>query len=109
MERSDYIKALRKLTWSSVDQDELLERELRALFYFFHEVLMRGPNLEREYTGCSFSQRGLNTLLVVKSVLGDIQQVAFVTAKYPIDCVVTFGKLDLDDKVKWHEDRFART
>lgn len=109
MNVQEQLKGLRKVTWEAIDQDMELERDLRALAFFFWAVLMEGPNMEREITGCSFSQRGRNTLLVVKSMLGDIPQVAFCTAKFPMDCVRAFGRLWLDDSVKWHPDRYGRT
>lgn len=103
------LKLLKEVTWSKVDEDEALERELRGLFYFFYDVLLTGPNAEREITGCSFSQRGLNTLLVVKSTIGDTQQVAYVTEKFPTGCVLTFGRQRLEGRLKWHSDKYAKT
>lgn len=100
---------LRDVTWEEIDKDSSLERELRGLFYFFFDIMMRGPNSGREITGCSFSQRGLNTLLVVKSRYEDTQQVAYCTEKYPTDCVLTFGRLDLEGRLKWHMDKFSKT
>lgn len=108
-DREQELKQLREVTIESMKEDAGLERELRSVFFFFYGILMEGPNNEREITGCSFSQRGMNTLLVVKSVLGDIPQVAFVTERFPISCVTTFGRLWLDDRVTWHSDRYART
>lgn len=109
MELPRVLAGLRKVTWARVDEDPELERDLRAMAFFFWAIMMEGPNSEREIIGCSFSQRGLNTLLVVKAVLGDIPQVAFCTAKYPIDCMVTFGRLWIEEMVKWHPDRYGRT
>lgn len=109
MGRTEDLEALREVTWASIDEDEELERQIRALFYFFYDILMRGANCEREILGCSFSQRGLNTMLVVKSRIGDLRQVAYATEKFPTGCVVTFGRQMLEDRVKWHLDKYAKT
>jgi hypothetical protein len=100
---------LREVTFDSIEQDEELEREIRALYFFFYDVLMRGPNFERSIEGCSFSQRGLNTLMVLKGTCEGIPQVAYVTEKFPIGCVVTAGRLLLDGRMKWHLDKFRST
>ena len=104
-----YTSRLEELTWEEIDKDDQLMRQLRALFFFFFEILMEGPNSEREITGCSFSQRGTNTLLVIKGVHEGIPQVGYVTAKYPIDCVTVAGRLILQGQLKWHLDKFAQT
>lgn len=109
MDTQQSLAWLRKVTWDKLAEDPSLERDLRALAFFFWSVLMEGSTQEREITGCSFSQRGLNTLLVVKGTLGDIPQVAFCTEKFPMDCVRTFGRLWIEDRVKWHPDRYGRT
>jgi len=108
-DREQELEQLRDITLEYMLEDANLERELRSVFFFFYGIMMEGPNNEREVTGCSFSQRGLNTLLVVKSVLGDIPQVAFVTEKFPIGCITTFGRQWLQDRVKWHSDKYVTT
>ena len=107
--REEKLQALRAVTFEDMDRDPELEAELRALFFFFFDILMRGPNFDTEVTGCSFSQRGLNTLLVLKARVDGVPQVAYVTEKYPIGCVRVIGRQFLNGTVKWHLDRYAQT
>ena len=102
------IELLKEFTAERMAEDVSIERDLRAYYYFFEFLMMRGPNFPGEITGCSFSQRGLNTLLAVKRNWNDIPQVAFVTEKYPTGCIVTFGRMHLEGRVKWHLDKFAK-
>jgi hypothetical protein len=103
------IELLKQITQEKMADDIRLERDMRAYVYFFEFLLMTGPNLPEHFTGCSFSQRGANTLLVVKRVKDDIPQVAYVTERTPTGCIVTFGRVHLEGRLKWHPDKFART
>lgn len=103
------LQELREVTWSELDKDPALEQALRSAFFFFYDIMMKDVNDEYCVTGCSFSQRGLNTLLVLKAVVDGVPQVAFVTDKFPIDCVSSLGRQVRDGTLKWHLDRFAQT
>lgn len=107
LDRSEQLAHLRKFTWEVVDQDEALEMDMRALYFLFWHILMTGPNQETYVTGLTIRQQGMNTMLVLKAVIQGTPQVAFISAKFPIDCVRVAGRLWLDNGLKWHNDRFA--
>lgn len=109
IDQQQQLERIRATTWSTIEEDPKLERVVRALYYFYSTILMTGPNFPVEVTGCHFSQRGLNTLLVVKANVEGTPQVAFVTEKFPTGCVVTFCRQWLEDRVKWHLDKYAKT
>lgn len=81
--------------------------ELRALVWFF----IYGENVLSQiggtWRGCSFRQNETTCLLVVKATIDDLPQVAFITARTPTDCVVTFCKQWHADRVKWNNDKYA--
>lgn len=106
-DREEQLEQLRAVTFESIREDARLERELRALYYFFYVIMMTGENFNIAVSGCHFSERGPNTMLVVKALVDGVPRVAFVTEKFPIGCVVTFGRQWLEDRVKWHVDKFA--
>lgn len=103
------IELLKAYTAERMADDSKLERDMRSCLYLFDFLLMTGPNQEEQFTGCSFSQRGMNTLLVVKKVSDSIPYVAFVTERTPMGCIATFGRVHLEGRIKWHLDKFART
>ena len=107
LRKEEKLTQLRKVTWEAIDKDADLEADLRAVYFFLFEIMMCDLVNGTTVTGCSFSQRGLNTLLVLKAVRDDIPQVVFVTEKFPMDCIRTLGRLWIEDRLKWHLDRFT--
>lgn len=103
------LELLKEWSWETVSQDEDWRAEQIALFYFFHYVLMKHSEKVLVVHGCSFSPRGLNTLLVVKATVAGIPQVAYATSRYPTGCVRAFCRLWLEERITWHPDKYAKT
>ena len=80
--------------------------EMVAMLWF----LVYGQNAYSQFgadwTGCSFSQRAEQCLLVARRVEGGVPQVAFVTGRTPTDCMRIFHKLWSVDLVEWTRDKY---
>lgn len=103
------LELLREYDWEKVSRNDQWKADMLALTYFFDTILHITDQNGWTVTGCSVSQRGLNTLLVVKATHDGIPLVAYCTEKFPTGCVRTFARMYLQDRVKWHPDRFAGT
>jgi hypothetical protein len=101
------IEYLQTIDTTYKDCRVLTNQELRALVWFFLYGQNVFSQVGRDWVGCVFRQRELECLLVVKSRREGTQQVAFVTARTPIDCVWVFCKKWYADTVAWSEDKFA--
>jgi hypothetical protein len=100
------IELLKAIDWENVAADPSWKREHLAFHYFFESILRERSQNSWTIDGCSFSQRGANVMLVVKGTHEDTPYVAFVTERTPTGCVVTFCRLWLEQRVKWHPDKF---
>lgn len=100
------IEYLRNIEKNGNDHRVVTDLEVRCLVWF----LLYGENVYsqvgRTWDGAVFRQNGEQCLLVAKSTIGDIPQVAFVTARTPIDCVVRFCKKWHADSIAWQPDKF---
>jgi len=103
------LKNLEAFEWERVSADPSWRRDMLATYFFFEVLLKKEDQNGWTFTGCSFSQRGLNTLLCVKAEREGTQLVAFITEKFPTGCVVTFGRQWLQDRVNWYPDKYPRT
>jgi len=101
------IEYLRTISTDYVDQRVVTEQELRALVWFLNYGQNVFSQVGRDWRGCTFRQSESTCLLVVKSALGPIPQVAFVTGRTPIDCVVIFCKKWHGDTVSWVPDQYG--
>lgn len=98
---------LKEYTWEKAVSNDKLQRDMLALLYFFDMLMMRIVDGQPAIYGCSFSQRGQHSMLVVKALVDDIPRVAYVTERTPTGCVVSFSRMWLEDRVKWHKDKYA--
>lgn len=100
------LELLKDFPWERVAQDAAWKREHLAMHYFF-EILLRLED-QNSWTidGCTFSQRGPNTLLVLKATHEETPLVAFVTERTHTGCVVTCCRMWLEQRLKWHADKF---
>lgn len=89
------------------DQRVVTETELRALVWFFEYGLNVFSQLGRSWRGCSFRQGETTCSFVVRSGIGDTQDVAFITGRNPMDCVLIFCKKWHNDTLAWYPDRYA--
>lgn len=103
------LQRLRDFDWAEVSADPSWRRETLALYYFHTTLMCMTDQNGWTFTGSSFSQRGLNTLLCVKAQREGTPLVAFVTEKLPTGCVVVFCRMWLEDRVKWYPDKYAKT
>lgn len=101
------LELLKELTWEKASSDPKAQRDMLGLLYFFGILLQRLVDGQPNVYGCSFSQKGLHSMLVVKAIVDDIPRVAYVTERTPTGCVVTFGRMWLEGRVKWHKDKYA--
>ena len=103
---SPIVEYLRTIDLTYRDQRILSEQELRSLVWFF----LYGENVfsqvGRSWAGAVFRQREQGCLLVVKSRLGDVPQVVFLTARTPVDCVRVFCRKWHSDSLQWVEDQY---
>lgn len=102
------LERLKDIDWEKVAEDPSWKREHLAFHYFFERLLRIEDQNGWSIDGCSFSQRGLNTLLVVKATREGTPLVAFVTEKTHTGCVVAFSRLWLSERVTWHPDKFRQ-
>lgn len=101
------MELLQKWQEDGSEEYQLEERDALALRYFHTRLLFSQVNPGREIHGCSFSQRGRMVLLVVKSTLEDMPQVAFVTEDTTTRCIRVFCRMWLEGRVKWYPDQFG--
>lgn len=103
------LKVLSSINWEEVAADPTWQREHLAYHFFFESLLKVECQNGWTIEGCSFSQRGANTLLVVKATHEETPLVAYCTEKTPTGCVVAFSRAYIMDRVRWHADKFRRT
>ena len=103
------LKMLREWTWAESVPDPETERDLRALHYFHDRMLFSNLNSDWSLQGCSFSQRGNQVLLVVKSAHEGTPYVAYVTERTTTRCIRIFARQWLEGRVKWHKDKYRQT
>lgn len=101
------IKYLKTIETNYKDCRVCTALELRSLVWFF----LYGENvfseIGRTWRGATFRQQETMCLMCVKSGLDGIPQVAYVTDRTPIDCVVTFAKKWHKDTIEWNFDKYA--
>lgn len=100
------LELLREFDWEKVAADPAWKREHLAMHYFFEVLLRLESQNSWSVDGCTFSQRGPNTLLVLKATHEDTPLVAYCTERTPTGCVVTMCRLYLEERVKWHPDKY---
>lgn len=101
------IEYLKTIETTYTDCRILTEQEHRALVWFF----LYGQNVFSQighvWRGATFRQRETTCIMTVKGGQEGIPQVAYVTDRTPIDCVLTFAKKWHAGTVEWYEDRYA--
>jgi len=103
------LERLKKWDWDKVSESPEWRAEQLAFHYFFNVLMCTTDQNGWTMTGCHFSQRGLNTLLVVKAEHEGTPLVAFQTEQFPTGCVRSFCRRYLDQRVEWRKDKFAKT
>lgn len=101
------IEYLRTIETTYTDCRVITELEMRCLVWFFLYGESVFSQFGRTWRGCTFRQSEEQCLLCVKSSWGDTQDVVFITARNPIDCVRIFCRKWHDDTLVWHVDRYA--
>lgn len=102
------IELLKNFAWEDLVEDPKWRAEQLAYHYFFWTLLFLESQKSVTIDGCSFSQRGRAFLLVVRATIKGIPQVAYTTEKSPTGCVRTFCRAFLEERVKWHKDKFRQ-
>jgi len=97
---------LKNRDWDKVSADPEWRRELLALDYFHNVLMCMTDQNGWSIQGCSFSEKGTNTMLCVKATEDGIPQVAFVTERFPTRCVIAFCRMWLENRVRWYPDKF---
>jgi len=82
------------------------ERDVKAMWFVWHYLSGVGTNSEPEIMGFSVSHTPRGCRLTVRADFDGIRRVAFITEPTPIGCVRTFARWVLEDRVKWHLDKF---
>ena len=101
------VEHLRQIETDMVDQRNVTELELRALVWFFEYGQNVFSQSGRDWRGATFRQDATTCLLVTKSEIHGIRQVAFITDRTPISCVVAFCKKWHADRVEWYDDKYV--
>lgn len=89
--------------------DQRTLADMTAWFYFQEKVIHSNVKPGWSFDGCSFSQRGLNVMLVMKATHEDTPYVAFITEQTTTGCVRTFCRLWLEERVEWYPDKYRKT
>lgn len=89
------------------EEGKVTREEVADLLWFFIYGQNVLSQLGRDLRGYSFRQRETTCLLVVRSSLGDTQQVAFTTGRTPTDCVSIFRRKWDEGTCQWSLDKYA--
>lgn len=81
--------------------------ELRSLVWFFTYGQNVFSESGRDWKGATFRQDETTCLMVVKSDLDGIRQVAYITDRTPTGCIVSFCKKWHGDRVEWFKDKYG--
>jgi len=87
--------------WRVCSKDELVG-SLWYLVYGYNEELDSGG----EWSGVTFSQRDLLTLMISKRVHDGVPQVVFITGRSPMDCMRMFQRRWFEGSLNWVRDKF---
>ena len=98
---------LKRFDWDRVASDPEWQREHLAMHLMFESILNVEDVDGWSVHSLSLREKGLFFNLVVKATHDGIPLVAFVTDKRPTGCIVVFGRLWLEGRVKWYPDKFA--
>lgn len=83
------------------------ERDMRAMWFVWTALTSGKLNSVDELCGFSVSHTRRGWRLTVRAEMSGARWVAFVTEKTTIGCVRTFARWILEDRVRWHADKFA--
>jgi len=83
------------------------ERDVKMMWFVWVYLTGKGTNSEPSIESFSVRHTPRGARLTVKAMVNGIPRVAFVTEIDPTSCVRTFARWVLEDRVKWHKDKFA--
>ena len=104
--RVDVLDKIRTIETDYKDCRAATEREMRVLVWFYTYLFNILSEKGRLLKGHSFRQKETTCLLVVKTELDGIPQVVFVTARTPMDCMVSFCKKFYGGTLEWVTDKY---
>jgi len=100
------IELLQEVELERMLEDPQARANMMAWLYFGRIVIHTSVKPGWSLDGCSLSQRGPRTLLVVKATHEGTPYVAFTTEATTTGCVRSFCRRWLEERVEWRKDKY---